>query len=915
MSKDLVIVESPAKARTITRILPSSFHVAASMGHVRDLPEGSRLGIDVENKFEPEYEVTSSRKKVIQELKSAAKAAKSVYLATDPDREGEAIAWHIYELLKKQGKDATFHRITFHEITKTAVEAAMEHPGELDMDLVNAQQARRILDRLVGYQVSKLLWRRVDGGISAGRVQSVALRLICEREAEIDNFVPKEYWNLVAHFKDTDNGNLFDARLFRLDGEKPDIGSGDEAEAIASDAEQGVFAISSVKKQPRKRNAAPPFITSTLQQAASSNLRLSPGQTMRFAQQLYEGIDTGSGPQGMITYMRTDSVNIAKEAQAAARDFIGQQFGQDYIPDKPNSYRSRGGAQEAHEAIRPTDVQMTPEKAAKYLNRDQLKLYRLIWNRFMASQMAPAREMRTTVELENTNHPAASIKAPSGSPADTCKHSFVFRATDTTITFPGFLKVYNLHDVEDEDEQQDSPLPELSKGDKCDLTKLDRDQKFTEPPARFSEAMLIRELEKCGVGRPSTYASIVNTIQAREYVAKDKGKLVPSKAGKEVNGYLTTRFPKLFEVDFTARMENQLDEIEQGDQEWVAMLEEFYNRFSDWLKEAKDDGPPTEQARKVLDVFSDDLNYEPPQKRGKRTYDDKKFVTSLSEQLDEGKKLTARQWQALLRIAVKYEGQLPKLEPLLQEEEDEKLLDKYRAKQKELEADPAEETVRIIESMATISKWEEPTTRGKRTYDDKKFYESLRDQVVSGRKLTTNQQRALKRIFVKYREQVDSYDDIKDQVELPAEPETADVPREKLDQIFAMFDTVKEWEPPRGKGRRKYDDKEFIGSLREQHEGGRTLSARQWAALQKVFGKYAGKIENYEEKVKDLDLEAAAPKKAEKTDVTCPKCGKKQLVKRTSRRGVFYGCSGYPKCKYTTDDLEKAKAEQETSSD
>ncbi len=893
MSKDLVIVESPAKARTIGRILSSDYLVTASMGHVRDLPE-RQLGVDIKNNFAPKYEVTASRKKVIQELKDATKKAKTVYLATDPDREGEAIAWHIYEILKGQNKAAEFKRVTFHEITKGAVQEAFDHPGELNMDRVNAQQARRMLDRIVGYQVSPLLWQKVEKGTSAGRVQSVALRLICERETEVRNFVPEEYWNMIATFnaRDTD----FQARLHQIDGEKVQIGNQADAERYGADVEKGDFHVGSVKKTPRQRRAAPPFITSTLQQAASSNLRFSPDFTMRIAQQLYEGVNTDGGPSGLITYMRTDSVSVSKEAQSHARDFIKKSFGEEYVPEKPNAYRSRGNAQEAHEAIRPTDVSITPERAAKFLDPPQQKLYRLIWNRFIASQMAAAKQMRYTVEI--TSKP------------ESCEHRYLFRATSTMTTFAGFLQVYNLKDVEEEDEEE-TTLPELSQADECALRSLDRQQKFTEPPPRFSEAMLVRELEKNGIGRPSTYASIVNTIQQRTYVQKEQGKLVPTQLGFTVNDYLISRMPKLFEVDFTARMENELDEVESGSREWHDMLKDFYGRFSDWLGEAKFDGPGNDTIARLLAVFPENIDWEKPAKRGKRTYDDKKFFESFKEQLAEGKEFSGRQWDALLQLAVKYEKQgFPELEQLFGDNEDIlKKLAAMREQRQQIDAEePREDTLRLMASLDKVKKWEEPVTRGKRTYDDRKFLESLRERTDSGRMLTPPQLKALMRLVVKYRDQLEDYQELRASMdEMPAEPETVDLSREKIDQVFGMMDEIKTWEPPRARGKRKYDDKEFMDSLRQQHKQGRQLSERQWQALQKVLGKYTDQIPDFEQRAKSLELSDALPAKPEKTGVKCPQCNEAELIKRTYRKRVFYGCEKYPKCDYTSPSLEDLK--------
>ena len=477
MGKSLVIVESPAKAKTIGKFLGGEFEVMASMGHIRDLPK-KKFGVDVENNFALSYEENKDRKKNLDDLKKAAKAAETIYLAPDPDREGEAIAWHLQETLAKVSK-ANFKRVTFHEITRSAVDKAFQDSGVVDQDRVDAQQARRVIDRIVGWQVSDFVRKNVYGAKSAGRVQTVALRLICEREKEIQDFVTREYWSMKVKLA---NGaqEKFISSLARLDGEKVDIPDGDTANALKAELETAQFKVLSIKSKERRQNAAPPFITSTLQQAASGSLRMSPTQSMRIAQQLYEGVEIGAeGTAGLITYMRTDSVSIAKEAQAAARDFVSQEFGSQYIPDKPNFYKNKNSAQEAHEAIRPTDVTRTPEKMKAYLDQDQLKLYTLIWRRFVASQMSKAVFMQDTVELD--------AKGP-----DTT-HDYLFRTTASRNIFLGYLKVYNLkeEDAKDDEDEIDT-IPELKVDEKVNREEFLLKQHFTEPPPRFSEATLLR---------------------------------------------------------------------------------------------------------------------------------------------------------------------------------------------------------------------------------------------------------------------------------------------------------------------------------------------------------------------------------------------------------------------------------------
>ncbi len=624
MAKNLVIVESPAKAKTINKYLGNDYVVKASMGHIRDLP-AKGLGVDIENKFEPTYEVTATKTKVVGELKAAAKSAAKVYLCPDPDREGEAIAWHLSELLGGR-KNPNFFRVTFNEITKDAVRNAFQHAGPIDMNRVDSQQARRVLDRIVGYQISPLLWKKLRGARSAGRVQSVAVRLIVEREREIRAFQAQEYWSIDAALQKPGTpppvpvlkklsksseeeagekqplpADSFLAKLHKIEGEKFWIGSEPLADAILDELQTAEWLVAKLDQQARKRYAAPPFITSTLQQSASSALRMSPDQTMRVAQQLYEGVDLGEeGAVGLITYMRTDSVNVSREAQADTLRYITDQFGKDYAPEKPNFYKSKGGAQEAHEAIRPTSVRRTPESMARYLDDRQLALYKLIWRRFVASQMSPAEMLVKSVEitahatrkhdlpaLGGTVHPDDKEKAKpvtSGQFRD-----YTFRISGTEVTFPGFLKVYGVEEG-DEDKRADDDgnqrVPALALNEKVHLAELRPEQHFTIPPPRYSEATLIKALEELGIGRPSTYAPTMKTIIERKYVEKDKSKLKPTEIGEQTNDLLVKTFPHLLDVQFTAQMEEQLDEVEEGKVEWHELLQKFYDDFKPTLDAA-----------------------------------------------------------------------------------------------------------------------------------------------------------------------------------------------------------------------------------------------------------------------------------------------------------------------------------------
>ena len=578
--KRLVIVESPAKARTVGQILGSKYVVAASMGHVRDLPK-STLGVNTEEEFAPKYLTMQDKRDLVKGLKEAGDKASEIFLATDPDREGEAISWHLQAAAGWDKKPEPPKRVVFHEITREAVEDAFQHPREIDMELVNAQQARRILDRLVGYEISPLLWLKVQLGLSAGRVQSVALRMIVEREREIAAFVPEEWWSLDAElFKNTDppaNPNLFKATLHSRKGgrRKMAIPNEEAARSLETELKDATYSVDSVVKKPRRQRPAPPFITSTLQQDAGRKLRFTAQRTMALAQQLYEGLNVGSqGSVGLITYMRTDSVNVAEAAVREARDYIRDRYGKEYTPDKPRTYRTRSkNAQEAHEAIRPTSIRRTPQEMAAFLDRDQLRLYTLIWERMVASQMADALLEATTVEID------AACAASSDS-------VFRFRATGSVLKFPGFRALY-LEGRDDAGDGDENALPELAAGDGLVNQELQANQHFTQPPPRFTEATLIREMEDKGIGRPSTYAPTIATLVEREYVEREQRRLLPTELGCTVTDLLTEHFADVMDLNFTARMEEDLDSVAQGEQEWVPMLRQFYGPFHEAVVEAE----------------------------------------------------------------------------------------------------------------------------------------------------------------------------------------------------------------------------------------------------------------------------------------------------------------------------------------
>ena len=563
---DLVIVESPAKAKTIGKYLGPSYQVKASMGHVRDLPK-SKLGVDVEHGFALDYQPIKGKEDVINDLKKAAKKSGRVFLATDPDREGEAISWHLKELLDLP--DDKTCRVTFNEITRKVVNDSIAHPRAIDQDLVNAQQARRVLDRIVGYQISPLLWKKIRRGLSAGRVQSVAARLVCEREDEIRAFVPEEYWTIEADLaRVAPNQGRFRAQFYGRE-KKLDLHSEAEADAVLDAVKSAPFTVSSVKRQDKLRSPAPPFTTSTLQQEASRKLNMTPRRTMSVAQQLYEGVDIeGEGTVGLITYMRTDSLRLSDEAVAAAKTFILSRYGAEYYPAKTRHYKTKAGAQDAHEAIRPSDVNLTPEAVRKSLTTEQYRLYKLIWSRFLACQMASAVYDSVAIEVTSAG--------------------YTFRANHSAVKFSGYMAVYVEGRDEDEEVQQ-SPLPDLREGEGLTLQSTEKEQHFTQPPARYTEATLIRALEEKGVGRPSTYAPTISTIMDREYVVKEGKNLRPTPLGEVVTGLMKDKFTDIVDPDFTAQMEEKLDAVEEGKEDWKALLSRFYRDFEAELKQAEAD--------------------------------------------------------------------------------------------------------------------------------------------------------------------------------------------------------------------------------------------------------------------------------------------------------------------------------------
>ncbi len=580
-AKDLVIVESPAKAKTIEKYLGGNYKVTASMGHLRDLPK-SKMGVDLENGFEPQYIPVREKTELIQQLKKDAKSAKTVYLATDPDREGEAISWHLKELLELPDEKA--RRVTFNEITKKVVTESIQHPRSIDLDLVDAQQARRILDRIVGYTLSPLLWRKVKRGLSAGRVQSVATRMVVDREEEITNFVKEEYWLLDALLSREDGGS-FSARFYGEGEKKQELKCREDVDRVLEATKDAPFVVDSVKRGEKQRSPAPPFITSTLQQEASRRLNMTPRRTMTIAQQLYEGVEiAGQGSVGLITYMRTDSLRLSDEAVQAARSFVTERYGDAYLPSQPRRFKTKAGAQDAHEAIRPTDIRLTPEVVRKDLTQEQYRLYRLIWGRFTACQMANAIYDNVSVDVVSAG--------------------YTFRANYSELKFPGYTAVYE----EARDEESDeicNPLPSLREGEALHLEKMTPDQQFTQPPSRYTEATLIRAMEEKGIGRPSTYAPTITTITSHDYVLKEGKYLRPTPLGEVVTELMKNHFADIVDLKFTNHMEAELDEIENGKAAWRDVLQEFYGGFSQEMKQAEQDLDGVRL--KVPDILSDEV--------------------------------------------------------------------------------------------------------------------------------------------------------------------------------------------------------------------------------------------------------------------------------------------------------------------
>lgn len=835
--KKLLIVESPAKAKTIGKYLGGDFTVKSSIGHIRDLPKKGGLaikiepvkGVDGEWTFKPTYEISPEKRKVVSELRAAAKAADEIYLAPDPDREGEAIAWHLSEVLSKESKGKKVARVTYNEITKSAVQAAVENPRDIDMARVDAQQARRILDRLVGFQVSPMLWKYLSYGrfLSAGRVQSVALRLLVEREREIRSFVPVPYWILGVEARK--DGVSFRAKLARIDGAKPEIHDEGTANAAVADLAGATLRVSDVKEQPKTRHPYPPFTTSTLQQAASSVCGFSPHRTMVLAQKLYEG--------GLITYMRTDSVNIAQSARTAAAEFVSSEYGKDFLPEKPNFYKSKSGAQEAHEAIRPTDVWRRPG-SVDGLDPSAAKLYDLIWRRFVASQMAEARFSLRSVSLSPQRQGMS--------------HSYVFTASATTVTFEGFLKAMPAASARrkpdgDEDQDETAELPQLAVDDVPEVIRWLSDRKETKPPARFSEAALVKALEENGVGRPSTYAQTIEVLVNRQYATRESRQLVPTKRGEDVNDWLVSRMPALFDVGYTAQMEAELDRVEDGKETEERMLSEFYAKFLGWLAAAKDPPPDPERFESLFSMLDEVKAWREPKTVGKRTYDDREFVASVREQMEkEPQKLSERQLRVLAAMAVSYRDQIADADARLESLGWGELLAKVR------DAPPDDLVRECFDALSAAN-----------AIEGNKFMESIKKQFEQGRALSEKQFAILARTVMescgdearsRFGDRLSPF--------LPKRDSAAAVQDDgTIRTLLDMVSEIKAWREPVKRGKRVFDDRDFAESLKGQYARRRMLTARQLAALKKLVVPYKDQISDFDARAKSIGLDSTPKRK------------------------------------------------------
>ncbi len=823
MGKKLVIVESPAKEKTIGRILGDDYIVASSIGHVRDLPL-KNLGVDIKNGFKPKYVLLKGKKKVVDDLKKKASQSDSIYLAPDPDREGEAIAWHLKVVLEVKDEPKEFFRVQYNEITPNAVRKAFDNPCELDMKRVDAQQARRVLDRIVGYTVSPMLWRRIGRGLSAGRVQSVALRLVCEREEEISKFIPEEYWLLGAVVRKLiDPLDSFQIRLMRIDGNKAAVATGEQAESIKNDLLRCSLGVTKIETRSVTKKAPPPYITSTLQQAASTYCSFSPKRTMGIAQKLYEGIDIGGEHVGLITYMRTDSFSISEDALRSCRALIKDRFGPEYCPEKPNYYKNKAGSQGAHEAIRPTDINRAPESLKGCLAPAEVKLYGLIWRRFVASQMSPARINQRKAVIENIPAPGETAR-------------YLFHATASDVEFPGYMKVTGIDIGKKDDESESGRLPPLSEGEKLECLEWLSERKETQPPARYGEASLVRALENNGIGRPSTYAQIITTLYQRNYVAAEKRTLKPTDLGMKVSALLVETLGDLFDAKFTASMEESLDKIEEGTVGYKAMLEEFYKVFEVWMEATKLPPADDNMVKTVLSALESVKEWAPETKRGKRTYSDKKFVESVQKQCEKKEKpVSQKQLLALVRITLRYRDQSPQIEQILTESCFESILNDPAIQP------PRESTLRKLEILENIAMDE----------SGRNFVDSLKARAEDGRQLSEAQIYALDNIVMVHSGKVEGFDALKEDLEISDAVINQD---DKSKSMLEALASVHDWAEPVKRGKRVFDDRAFCESLADHFARKGFLSPKQAVALKKLVKKYQTQIPDYEHLAEEFEI-------------------------------------------------------------
>lgn len=819
--KHLIIVESPAKAKTIQRVMGAEYLVKASMGHVRDLP-AKQFGVDINDTFKPSYVIIPSKRKTIAELKKIAKNCDKIYLAPDPDREGEAIAWHLQETLNISKSPQEFLRVQYNEITERAIRQAFANPGKIDFNKVNAQQARRILDRIVGYMISPLLWQQVKRGLSAGRVQSVALRLVCEREREINNFVPEEYWVIGAKVRKLEPPlEPFNVKLVEMDGKKINIRTGQQAQVVLSELKNRQLRVASIVVKDVTRKPPAPLITVTLQQMCSNLYGFSPKRTMDLAQKLYEGIDLGNGPVGLITYMRTDSFAISAEAQEACHNFIKEKYGDSYCATTKYVYKKRQSAQEAHEAIRPTDVRRTPESLAGKLDPALHKVYSVIWHTFVASQMSPALIKQQLVKVETLPVHDKSI--------------YLFHASDSEIMFDGYMRVAKsiIKQKKEGEQSTEVSLPPLREGEPLECLEWQSERKETQPPSRYSEASLVRALESYGIGRPSTYAQIMATLSERGYVQKEKKTLYPSELGIKVNEILTSKLDELFSVKFTAWMEEQLDHIEKGNAIWTDTLTDFYKQFTVWLSRARGSSIDQQNVQRLLDTLMKIKKWADDIKIREHTLNDSKFVHSIAEQVANGKEVSPRQFETLGKIASRYVDQMPELKQIIREVGLSTVVYNNNQEKKHIVQD--ESLLKKLELLKSI----------KLPDGARKFIHSLANIVESGRSLSTAQLHVMDSMFIANAYQIPNFEQVRASLEVNvrdiASAEDSETLINALKKVNMFLHQKKQTE------KKKFNEQTFFNSLEEQYVQRGYLTKRQFFVLLKLVEKYRDQIPNYKE--------------------------------------------------------------------